>query len=79
MAVEARADDLAAEKHAEELLWITKKMIICGAVDEALVQWSFASGLASYSLTANPRVQGLVVKITGNLLLVHYHKILVRN
>lgn len=62
---ETRADDLAAEKHAEELLWITRKMIVCGAADEALVQWSFASGLASLAFSAHPRVQGLLVKVTG--------------
>ena len=39
----------------------------CGAGDEALMQWSFASGLAAFSLTANPRVQGSIVKISAIL------------
>lgn len=58
-------DDVVAEKFAQELLWITNKLRAYGAVEEALVQWSFASGLASLSLTANPRVQGFIVKISG--------------
>ncbi|KAL5993423.1 hypothetical protein ACLOJK_014348 [Asimina triloba] len=58
-------DGVMAEKLAQELLWITSKMRLCSAVDEAVVQWSFASGLASLALTANPRVQGTIVKITG--------------
>ncbi|XP_063938105.1 uncharacterized protein LOC108204513 isoform X2 [Daucus carota subsp. sativus] len=56
-----------AEKHAQELLWLTNKMRLCGIVDEALVQWSLASNLASVALTANPRVQGLIIKISAIL------------
>ncbi|KAF3674923.1 putative pentatricopeptide repeat-containing protein-like [Capsicum annuum] len=63
---EESVNDLAAEKHAQELLWITSKMVECGAVDEALVQWSLSSGLASISLSSYPRVQGFIVKITDN-------------
>ncbi|KAK9275789.1 hypothetical protein L1049_023058 [Liquidambar formosana] len=59
--------DIVAEKLAQELLWMTNKLKACGAVDEALMQWSFASGLASVSLTATPRVQGLFVKISAML------------
>ncbi|XP_059278375.1 uncharacterized protein LOC132032705 [Lycium ferocissimum] len=65
--LEESVNDLAAEKHAQELLWITNKMVECGAVDEALVQWSLSSGLASISLSTNPRVQGFMVKITAIL------------
>lgn len=64
---EESVNDLAAEKHAQELLWITSKMVECGAVDEALVQWSLSSGLASISLSSYPRVQGFIVKITAIL------------
>ncbi|KAI3889708.1 hypothetical protein MKX03_007730 [Papaver bracteatum] len=59
---------LAAEKLAQELLWITNKLRACGAVDEALGQWSLASGLASLSFSSHHRVQGLIVKITIILL-----------
>ncbi|TMW87398.1 hypothetical protein EJD97_020006 [Solanum chilense] len=65
---EESVNDLAAEKHAQELLWITSKMIECGAVDDVLVQWSLSSGLASISLLSNLRVQGFIVKITAMLI-----------
>lgn len=64
---EESLNDLAAEKHVQELLWITSKMVECDAVDEALVQWSLSSGLASISLSSNPRVQGFIVKIIAIL------------
>lgn len=57
--------ELAVEKLAEELLWMTEKLRRYGAVDEGIKRWSYASGLASLSLTAAPRVQGLMVKISG--------------
>ncbi|XP_068646536.1 BTB/POZ domain-containing protein At1g63850 [Aristolochia californica] len=57
-----------SEKHAQELLWLANKMRGCGAVEEAVVQWSFASGLASLALTANARVQGAIVKISAILM-----------
>ncbi|KAJ0038711.1 hypothetical protein Pint_23210 [Pistacia integerrima] len=59
--------EVMAEKLAQELLWITNKLRAYGAVDQALMQWSHASALASLSLTASPRVQGLIVKISGIL------------
>ncbi|KAH8503016.1 hypothetical protein H0E87_014363 [Populus deltoides] len=60
------ADDVVAEKLAQELLCITNKLRDYGAVDEALLQWSYASFLASLALsTANPRVQGYIAKISG--------------
>lgn len=57
--------ELATEKLAQELLWISIKMKDYGAVDEALEQWSFSSALASASLIANPRVQALIIRILG--------------
>lgn len=63
-----RVDDVAAEKHAQELLWIADKMRGCGAVDEALVLWSLSSDLASLALNANPRVQGIILKISALLI-----------
>uniref|UniRef100_A0A803MNW0 BTB/POZ domain-containing protein n=1 Tax=Chenopodium quinoa TaxID=63459 RepID=A0A803MNW0_CHEQI len=59
---------VGAEKLAQELLWIIHKLRACFAVDEALVQWSLASNLASLSLNANPRVQALLIKISASLL-----------
>lgn len=59
--------ELAVEKLAEELLWMTEKLRRYGAVAEGIKRWSYASGLASLSLTAAPRVQGLMVKISGKV------------
>ncbi|XP_048492507.1 uncharacterized protein LOC104902557 isoform X2 [Beta vulgaris subsp. vulgaris] len=55
---------VGAEKLAQELLWIMHKLRACHAVDEALVQWSLASNLASLSLNVNPRLQALLIKIS---------------
>ncbi|XP_050224937.1 uncharacterized protein LOC126674519 [Mercurialis annua] len=65
---EGVVDDLVAEKFAQELLWITERLRAYGAVDEAMVQWSSATGLNSLSFSANPRVQGFIVKISAILL-----------
>lgn len=69
-------EEEVCEKLAEELLWISKKLRDYGAVDEAMVQWSLASNLASLSFSANPRVQGLILKISGfylSLSLIAFH------
>ncbi|CAN6997407.1 unnamed protein product [Brassica oleracea var. botrytis] len=60
--------ELAVEKLAEELLWMTEKLRRYGAIEEGIKRWSYASGLASLSLTAAPRVQGLMVKISALLI-----------
>ncbi|XAR63988.1 hypothetical protein NMG60_11024165 [Bertholletia excelsa] len=67
-AAEDSINDVLAEKYAQELLWITNKLRVCGAVDEALMQWSVASGLASLSLSAKQRVQGSILKISSILI-----------
>lgn len=67
LAIGGGEEEIRAEKLAQELLWIIDKLRLCGALDEALMQWSIASGLASFSLTSNPRVQGSIVKITGKI------------
>lgn len=58
-------ESVKSEKYAQELLWIRKKLKYCGAIDEAIVQWSFSSGLAWLSMTANHRVQSTIVLISG--------------
>ncbi|XP_047321205.1 uncharacterized protein LOC124925279 [Impatiens glandulifera] len=60
-------EDVVAEKYVQELMWIANKMRISDDVDDAVVQWSLAPGLASLSLIANPRVQAFLVKISGLL------------
>ncbi|CAN0909042.1 hypothetical protein LINGRAHAP2_LOCUS25605 [Linum grandiflorum] len=63
-------EDVMSEKLAEELLWMTNKLRMYGFVEEALVQWSHASGLASIALTntISPRVQGLILKTSAVLI-----------
>ncbi|CAN1254981.1 hypothetical protein LINPERPRIM_LOCUS8844 [Linum perenne] len=61
-------DDVASEKLAEELLWMTNKLRAYGFVEEALVQWSHAYGLASIALSISPRVQGLILKTSAVLI-----------
>ncbi|KAH7521167.1 uncharacterized protein LOC125423526 [Ziziphus jujuba] len=60
-----QGEEEMAEKLAEEMVWISIKLRDYEALDEAMVQWSLASSLASLSLYANPRVQGLILKISG--------------
>ncbi|KAM7262280.1 hypothetical protein ACFE04_021357 [Oxalis oulophora] len=60
--------DVYAEKLAQELLWITNKLRAYGAADEALVQWSYASGLSTLSLSASARVQGYIIKVSAILI-----------
>ena len=64
--------EVMGEKFAQELLWITNKLRVYGAVEQALVQWSCSPGLASLALTASPRVQGLIVRISGNHGMSHH-------
>ncbi|XP_078448540.1 uncharacterized protein LOC144717091 [Wolffia australiana] len=54
-----------SEKLSQELLWIANKMRSCGALDEAFLRWCYAGELSSLSLTAHPRVQGPLVKISA--------------
>ncbi|CAI0416371.1 unnamed protein product [Linum tenue] len=61
-------DDVVSEKLAEELVWLTNKLRNYGLVEEAVVQWSHASGLASMALAIDARVQGLIVKTTAILI-----------
>ncbi|MFX4809812.1 hypothetical protein ABTC23_19530, partial [Acinetobacter baumannii] len=58
-------DSVLAEKLAQELLWITKKLRICLAMEEAILQWSSATNLAAISISSHPRVQGSLVKISA--------------
>jgi len=60
---------ILAEKLAQELLWVTNKLGMCSAIEEALLQWSTATHLAAFSISAHPRVQGSLVKISGRLLI----------
>ncbi|CAN4110563.1 unnamed protein product [Withania somnifera] len=58
----------SAEKLAAELLWLAQKMAACGCVDEAVYMWASASHVACLSLSAEPRLQGSLIKVSAFLL-----------
>lgn len=58
----------SAEKLAAELLWLAQKMAACGAVEEAVKRWAAASSLASIGMSAEPRLQGCLVKLSAFLI-----------
>ncbi|MCL7024671.1 hypothetical protein MKW94_011786 [Papaver nudicaule] len=55
-----------SKRFAAELLWLAKKMSTCGNADVAVSSWGSTSRLAWLSLSAEPRVQGALVKISGD-------------
>lgn len=65
---ELSRSEVSAEKLAAELLWLAQKMTDCGCVEEALRKWACAQHLAWLSLSAEPRLQGALVKVSAFLL-----------
>ncbi|KAK1286989.1 hypothetical protein QJS10_CPB19g00900 [Acorus calamus] len=66
----AEADEegrVSAEKMAVELLWLAKKMEGCGAVGDAVARWGSATELARLALSAEPRLQGSLVRVSAFL------------
>lgn len=57
----------SAEKLAAELLWVAEKLAACGYAKEAVCQWASASNLAWLALSAQPRLQGSLVKVSAFL------------
>ncbi|XP_050210263.1 uncharacterized protein LOC126660692 [Mercurialis annua] len=55
------------EKLAAELLWLAKKLADCGCVEEAAWRWASASNLGWLALSAEPRLQGSLVKVAAFL------------
>ncbi|XP_021658284.2 uncharacterized protein LOC110648378 isoform X2 [Hevea brasiliensis] len=55
------------EKLAAELLWLSQKLAACGCGEEAVCRWASASNLAYFALSAEPRLQGSLLKIAGRL------------
>lgn len=53
------------EKIAAELLWMARKMVECGAGEEAVYVWGSASSLGSMAVAAEPALQGSLVKLSG--------------
>ncbi|KAK6156843.1 hypothetical protein DH2020_011091 [Rehmannia glutinosa] len=58
----------SAEKMAAELLWLAQKMAASGCVEEAVCKWASASNLAWLGLSAEPRLQGNLVKASAFLI-----------
>lgn len=56
----------SAEKLAAELAWLAQKLTVCGFAEEAVCRWAAASNLAWLAVSAESRLQGLLVKVSGN-------------
>lgn len=61
----------SAEKLAAELLWLAGKMTACGFGQQAVKQWASASNISWLALSAEPRLQGTMIKLSGNVSFVH--------
>ncbi|KAF4373710.1 hypothetical protein G4B88_030053 [Cannabis sativa] len=57
----------SAEKLAAELVWLTEKMVACGFPEEAVRRWASASRLAWLAISAEPRLQCSLVKLSAFL------------
>lgn len=55
----------SAEKLAAEVLWLAQKLAQCGNVAEAVERWGSAHKLAWLALSAQPRLQCSLVKVSG--------------
>ncbi|KAI9121696.1 hypothetical protein K1719_008729 [Acacia pycnantha] len=61
-------DLISAEKLAAELLWLAQKLVACDSGDEAVRQWAAASNLSWLALTAEPQLQGSLLKVAAFLI-----------
>ena len=59
-----------AEKLSQELVWITEKFKECSSIYEASRMWSIESRLSKLSLSAHPRVQASLLRVSGIYLYV---------
>ncbi|OMP06858.1 hypothetical protein COLO4_07841 [Corchorus olitorius] len=57
----------SAEKLAAELLWLAQKLGGCGFEEEAVERWASASNVARLSLSAEPRLQCSLLKVSAFL------------
>ncbi|XAR53049.1 hypothetical protein NMG60_11021440 [Bertholletia excelsa] len=55
------------EKLAAEVLWLAQKMAASGCVEDAVEMWASLSNLAWLALSAEPRLQGSLVKVSAFL------------
>ncbi|PON81904.1 1,8-cineole synthase [Trema orientale] len=63
----ANRSGISAEKLAAELIWLAEKMASCGFVGEAVWRWASASRLAWLAVSAEPRLQCSLVKLSAFL------------
>lgn len=57
-----------AEKLAQELLWVTEKLKDCSSLSEATRRWGAMHCLAKLSLSAHPRIQACLMRVSVMLL-----------
>lgn len=55
----------SAEKLAAEALWLAQKMASCGCGNDACTRWASAAQLGRLALSAEPRLQGSLIKVAG--------------
>lgn len=60
-----RWEGVSAEKLAAELMWLAQKMVACGFGYEAVRVWAASANLAWLGISAEPRLQGSLLKVTG--------------
>ncbi|GAB4853316.1 hypothetical protein Ancab_017495 [Ancistrocladus abbreviatus] len=58
----------SAEKLSAELLWMAEQLAACGGVEDAVERWAYSSNLAWLALSAEPRLQGSLVKVSAFLI-----------
>ncbi|XP_057737804.1 uncharacterized protein LOC130955046 [Arachis stenosperma] len=58
---------IPVEKLAAEVLWMGQKLAACGFPEEAVWRWAAARNLGLLALTADPRLQCSLVKLTAFL------------
>lgn len=63
----SRCGMISSEKLAAELLWLAQKLAACGCGEEAVRRWAAASNLGWLALSAEPRLQGSLVKVAGTI------------
>ncbi|MED6204640.1 hypothetical protein PIB30_010759 [Stylosanthes scabra] len=59
---------IPVEKLAAEVLWMGQKLAACGFPEEAVWRWAAARNLGWLAVTADPRLQCSLVKLTAFLL-----------
>lgn len=67
----------SAEKLAAEVLWLAQKLAQCGNVAEAVERWGSANKFAWLAVSAEPRLQCSLVKVSGMHVLLFLNKLFI--